>query len=112
MEIWPWNRTSSPVRSTVKWRAFGADGACGIAGVWVVDRFGVLVALEGQALSHSLAAWIRKKTGLSEELRANLIVYRFDSETKRNVALIFPNGYPRNQQLSTSASSEHVCVLL
>jgi hypothetical protein len=61
MEIWPWNATSSPGRSTVKSRAFGPDGARGIAGVGVVDRLSVLVALEGQALSHSLAAWIRKK---------------------------------------------------
>jgi hypothetical protein len=61
MEIWPCNATSSPVRSTVKSRAFGADVVRGIAGVWLVDRLSVLVALEGHVFSPSLAAWIRKK---------------------------------------------------
>jgi hypothetical protein len=86
MEIWPCNATSSPVRSTVKSRALGADGARGIAGVRVVNRLGVLVALEGQALSHCLAAWIRIKTGLAEDLRANLC--SLDLTPKPNATLL------------------------
>jgi len=82
----PYNGTSSTVHSTVKARFFGADIGRGIAGVWVLDRLGVLVALEGQALSHSLAAWIRKKTGLSEELRANLC--SLDLTPKPNATLL------------------------
>src|SRR5580700_8378923 len=72
MEIRPCNASSSPVRSTVKSLTLGADVARGIAGVPVVDRLSVLVAMEGHVLSPSLAAWIRKKTGQSEDLRANL----------------------------------------
>jgi hypothetical protein len=84
--MWPCKATSSPGRSTVKSRAFEADGGRSFPGVWVAVRHCVLVALEGQALSHSLAAWIRKKTGLSEDLRANLC--SFDLIPKPNATLL------------------------
>jgi hypothetical protein len=86
MEMWTCKAISSPVRTTVKSRAFGEDGGRSIPGVWVAGRLCVLVALEGHALSHSLAAWIRKKTGLSEDLRANLC--SFDLIPKPNATLL------------------------
>jgi hypothetical protein len=42
-----------------------------------------------------LAAWIRNEEVNLNELRANSMVQRFESETKRNVASIFSKGYPR-----------------
>ena len=44
-----------------------------------------------------LAAWIRNEEVNLNELRANSMIQRFDSETNRNVALIFSKGYPREE---------------
>jgi hypothetical protein len=47
------------------------DCSNGIAGFWFVDRRGVLVVMKGQVLPQ-FGRMDQKKTGLSEELRANL----------------------------------------
>jgi hypothetical protein len=47
------------------------DCSNGIAGFWFVDRLGVLVVMKGQVLPQ-FGRMDQKKTGLSEELRANL----------------------------------------
>jgi len=55
---------------------------------------------------------IRNEEVNLNELRANSMIQRFDSETNRNVALIFSKGYPRRRPFRVAICRWFMCPVM
>src|SRR3979490_1951136 len=82
--ILPSHRTSSPVGSSIESRRSGAWSAGGFSAGYLMHRLGIAVVMQRHVLPQFGRVDLKNEAYPKKELRANLIISRFDSETQRN----------------------------